>query len=69
MIRKFTKAGTPYHEPPYTEEELKHLDWHLDGDDGPVTAIFSGPVGDRYRALRRQSQSGKTSDSSIDEDC
>ena len=68
MVKKFTEAGTPYHEPPYTEEELKQLDWHLDGGDGPGTIIFSEPVGDRCRALCRKSQSGKTTTNSIDED-
>jgi hypothetical protein len=26
MVRRFTEAGTPYHEPPYTEEECQDME-------------------------------------------
>jgi hypothetical protein len=50
MVRKYTKAGNPYDEPPYTPEEEERLDRLMDGGDGPFTIVYSGPAGDRFRA-------------------
>jgi hypothetical protein len=48
MVRKYTKDGYPYDEPPYTEEELEDLYRRLDG--GPVAIVYSGPAGQRNKA-------------------
>jgi hypothetical protein len=50
MVRKYTKDGHPYNEAPYTAEEEEYLHRHMEGDGSPITVVFSGPAGDRYRA-------------------
>jgi hypothetical protein len=48
MVRKYTKAGNPYNEPPYTEEELDDFDQRM-SNVSSITIVYSGPAGDRYR--------------------
>jgi hypothetical protein len=48
MVKKYTKMGHPYNEPPYTEEELDDFDRRM-SNAGPITIVYSGPAGDRYR--------------------
>jgi hypothetical protein len=50
MVRKYTKDGISYEEPPYTPEEEEYLYRHMEGGDGPITIVWTGPAGDRYRA-------------------
>jgi hypothetical protein len=50
MVTKYTKDGHPYGQAPYTPDEEERLNRHLEGNDGPITIVYSGPTGDRFRA-------------------
>jgi hypothetical protein len=61
MVRKYTKNGHPYDEPPYTEEEKEYLRRHMQGDGSPITVAYSGPAGKRQRVQpAKQGQKGQS---------
>ena len=41
MVRKLTPEGTPYHELPYTKEEIEEYYRRIRG--GPISILHSGP--------------------------
>ena len=55
MILKYDKYGTPYQEPPYSEEELREIERTL---YGPPIAIVRGPRGSPPSAGPEQPPAG-----------
>lgn len=52
MVTKYSKNGTPYNEPPYSEEEERELDAFIDLP--PVVVIRTHP--DQRRAPREEEE-------------
>jgi hypothetical protein len=47
MVIKYSKGGTPWHEPPYTKEELRELESRVYG--APVAIASARATGERLR--------------------
>jgi hypothetical protein len=49
MVRRKDAMGGFYNEPPYTKKEQEEFDRRIN-NDGPITVVYSGPVGQRYKS-------------------
>ena len=61
MVMKKTESGHIYHEPPYTKKEDEEFERRIN-NDGPITVVYSGPVGRRYKSPPQPPEGSKPED-------